>query len=292
MTRKYGAWPALQWTNNEFDWKKANTITAGIDIGTTSTQAAIFADDILIGYASIRTGYDFNADAWEALRKAIGNLQMEVGDINSIGATGFGRKNVDFATKTLDEIHCHAKGARYMFGPSVTTVVDLGGQTCKAIRLYDWDRVRDFKTNDKCATGMGRQIEVVCELMHVPITEIGEKSRSVENDPEPVSTTCYNFAYPETIGLLRQGYKEDKYSEGEVLASYLFAISWRIVGQVGKLQPLDVGDVGVHKELAFTGGLANNRGITDRLERDLNATALKSELNPQLAGAIGAALLV
>jgi activator of 2-hydroxyglutaryl-CoA dehydratase len=178
-----------------------------------------------------------------------------------------------------------------MFGPTVTTVVDLGAQTTKAIRLYEWDRVRDFMMNDKCATGFGRNIEIMADILHVPIEEIGEFSLGVENDPEPVSTTCYSFAMPETIGLFRTGFREEKNSANEVVAAYIFAIAWRILGTIGKLQPLDVGEVQVDKELAFTGGLAKNKGITRRIERELDVTALGSDYDPQLAGAIGAALL-
>jgi benzoyl-CoA reductase subunit A len=227
-----------------------------------------------------------------AIEKAIGDLGMGTKDLNGgIVATGFGAVNVTGQTKRVDEIHSHAKGTRYLFGPTVATVVDLGGQTVKAIRLYDWDRVRDFKTSDKCATGFGRHIETVAELLQVPLTQMGEKSLAVENDPEPVSTTCYNFAFPEMIGLFRQGYKEERYSENDVLASYLFAITWRALSTIGKLAPLDIGDISVYEGLAFTGGLAKNKGVCARIERELGVSALTSETDPQLAGAIGAALL-
>jgi benzoyl-CoA reductase subunit A len=169
--------------------------------------------------------------------------------------------------------------------------VDLGGQTVKAIRLFDWDRVRDFMMNDKCATGMGRNVEIICDLLQVPIEEIGEKSLDVKKDPEPVSTTCFTFADTETMGLFRPELKAEPLTENEVYASHLFAIAWRIIGIIGKLQPLDVGDVRVYKELCFTGGLAKNAGITKRIERELNVTALASDYDPMLAGAIGAALL-
>jgi benzoyl-CoA reductase subunit A len=132
--------------------------------------------------------------------------------------------------------------------------------------------------NDKCAAGMGRSIEVMADLMQVPIQEMGEKSLAVEKDSEPVSTTCYAFANTEAIGLLREGYKEN-----EVLAAYLFAIAWRIHGMVGRVQP--------EKELAFTGGLAKNSGIVKRLEKAMGMTVLTSEYDPMLAGAIGAAFI-
>ena len=291
MTQKYWKWPEAVWTSDKTDWRKADQVTAGVDIGTTSSQAVIFADGELIGYANIHTGVNFAGAAAAVIAMAAGAAGPGVNDIGKIGATGFGARNAVFATKKFDEVSCHAKGARFMYGSAVKTVVDLGGQTTAAIRLYDWDRVRDFMMNDKCATGFGRNIELIADLLHVHIAELGEKSLDMEKDPEPVSTTCWSFANPETIGLFRTGYKEEKLGENEIIASHILAIAWRALGVIGKLAPLDTGDISVERELAFTGGLAKNRGITQRIERQLGCRALTSEYDPMLAGAIGAALL-
>jgi benzoyl-CoA reductase subunit A len=291
MAQAYGNWPESIQPGTS-DWKKANLITAGVDIGTTSSQAVIFCDHEIFGYANIHTGANFKNVANDVIQLAMGSSGMVLQDIRTIVATGFGGNNTKYATRIVDEIHCHAKGARYMFGPKVTTVADLGGQTMKAIRLYEWDRVRDFIMNDKCATGIGRSIEVTATYFQVPIIELGEKSLEAERDPEPISTTCYNFAMPETIGLLRQGFREEAYSENEVFAAYMLAIAWRILAMIGKLRPPEeVGDVRIYEDLAFTGGLAKNPGITKRIERELKVTALTSDYDPQLAGALGAALL-
>ena len=278
MTQEYRRWPETRWTSEDIDWKKAKTITAGVDIGTTSSQAAIMCDNMLFGSANLRTGPDYRETAGIAMEQALGTSGMKLTDVQYIIGTGWGSQNVPFAPKTVDEINCHARGARFIYGPAVRTVVDLGAQTCKAIRLYQWDRIRDFMINDKCATGMGRSIEVMADLMQVPIEEMGERSLTVSKDPEPVSTTCYAFANTEAMGLFREGY-----TEGEVLAAYFFAITYRIHGMVGRVTP--------EKELAFTGGLAKNTGITKRLEREMGMTTLSSKYDPQLAGAIGAALI-
>jgi bzd-type benzoyl-CoA reductase Q subunit len=277
MANEYWRWPESSGTA-DIDWKKSKTVTAGVDIGSNSTQAAILCDDRLFGYANRRTGPDYRESAEAAMERALGGGGMALKDIQYIVATGWGSRNVSFARKTIDEISCHARGARFTYGPSVKTVVDLGAQTCKAIRLYDWERIRDFMMNDKCAAGMGRGIEIMADLMQVPIEEMGERSLAVEKDPEPVSTTCYAFANTEAIGLLREGY-----TESQVLAAYLFATAWRIHGTIGRVQP--------EKELAFTGGLAKNPGITRRLEKAMGMTALTSDYDPMLAGAIGAALI-
>jgi predicted CoA-substrate-specific enzyme activase len=246
----------------------------------------------LFGYANIRAGVDFEQTAKTAIAMAMNGSGMTLADIDVISGVGFGKKHITYAAKTFDEVHCHAKGARYMYGPDVRTVVDMGGQTIKAIRLFEWDRVRDFMFNDKCFTGAGRNIEVLCGILHENITEIGAKSLKVSADPEPVSTTCWAFADTETLGLFgRPEFKSEKLSETEIYASHMFAIAWRIMGVIGKLSPLDVGEIEIDGGLAFTGGLAKNPGITARIERELGVTAAKSDIDPMIAGAIGAALL-
>ena len=291
MAQKYGKWPESCWTSDKIDWKAAKTITAGVDLGSTSAQCAIFCDGELFGWSNLRVGASFKQIAEEVVIHAVGNSGLTADKIGAIAATGFARDNAGYAAKKLDEVHCHAKGARFMYGPGVTTVVDLGGQTMKAIRLYEWDRVRDIAINDKCATGQGRNIEQMCELLQVPITEIGEKSLDVKGDPEPVSTTCYNFARTETMGQFRPEFRAEPLTENEVYATHMLAVAWRMLGAIGKMQPLDPGEIMVYEDLGFTGGLAKNPGITKRIEKELRVTALTSEYDPMLAGAIGAALL-
>ncbi|MBQ8664106.1 MAG: benzoyl-CoA reductase, bzd-type, subunit Q [Eubacterium sp.] len=290
LMKKYGVWEESQKVFSEVDWKAAKEITVGIDVGTTSTEAVVMCDRKILCYSIIKTGMDFKNAAEKAINKAIEGLDIELKDVTKVVCTGFGHKNVAFASAYVDEIHCHGKGARYMFGPSVTTVIDMGGQTVKAVRLHSWDRVRDFMVNDKCATGMGHNIEELCELLQISLDKIGEKSLEVERDPEPVSTTCYAYAQTETMGMFHPGFREETTTENEVYAGHMFAIAWRILGVVGKLQPLEVGELAVYPELGLTGGLAKNPGIVKRLERELKITALTSEYDPMLAGAIGAAL--
>ena len=290
MEQEYWKWPESSWVSGEK--KPGGTITAGIDVGTTSTQAAVMCGEKLLGYSSKHTGADFKKAAKDALDTAIAGSGITSADISIIAGVGFGKKNVTFAATFFDEIHCHAKGARFMYGPEVRTVVDMGGQTIKAIRLFEWDRVRDFMLNDKCATGQGRNIEILCDIMHIGITEIGPKSLEAEKDPEPVSTTCWAFADTETLGLFgKPEYKANKLSEAEIYASHLFAVAWRILGVIGKLSSLDVGEINIDGALALTGGLAKNPGISKRIERELGIKAATSEYDPMLAGAIGAALL-
>ena len=279
MTEEYWRWPESAGKIAGIDPKKARTIVAGVDVGVNSTQAVVMCDGEVFSYANMRTGPNGSNDsATQALNKALGAGGIKAGDVQYTVATGFGRKKVLFAQKAVNEVACHAKGARFMFGPSVRTVVDLGALTSKAIALNEYGGVADFAANDKCAAGFGEGIEVVADLMQVPIAEMGERSLSVKEEPElPVSTTCSIFANTEAIGLLRGGA-----AENTVLATYLYAVAWRLFALVGRID--------VKADLAFTGGLAKNMGVVKRLEKYLEKTALTSKYDPQLAGAIGAAL--
>ncbi len=278
MAQEYWRWPESRWTSKEIEWRKASLITAGVDVGAISSQAAVMCDGELYCYSNMRTLPDSRDSGVKAMQKALEGTQMQLENIRFIASTGYGRKNVPFAKMGANEVACHAKGARYLCGPSVRTAVDMGGQATKAIKLYEWDRVRDFMANDKCATGVGWGIEMMADLMQIPIAEMGERSLSVTKDPEPVSTTCHAFANTEAMGLFREGYKEN-----EVLAAYFFAIANRIYSMVGRLNP--------EKDLALTGGLSKNMGVVKRLETLLGMTALIPKYDPQLAGAIGAALV-
>jgi bzd-type benzoyl-CoA reductase Q subunit len=278
MTVEYGRWPESRWASRDIDWKKAREITAGVDIGAVSSQAVVMCDGQIMAYSNQRTGPSSRASARKAMESALEGTGLGLKNIKKIVATGYGSSGADFAGKSVNETVCHAKGARFMFGPTVKTVFDIGGQTCKAIKLYEWDTIVELAVNDKCAVNMGWGIEMLADLMHVPITEMGEKSLDVKQEPEPVSTTCYVFANTEAVGLLRSGG-----GENEALAAYLFAIAWRLQGLLGRINP--------EKEYAFTGGLAKNPGIVKRLEREMDITALSSRYDPQLAGAIGAAIV-
>ena len=280
MTDEYWRWPESAWKSPDIDPRKANTVVAGVDVGTISTQAVVMCDGELLSYANIRTGPNGSNDsATNAMEKALQAGAMKLEDMQYTVATGFGRKKVLFAQKPINEVVCHAKGARFMFGPTVRTVLDMGAWTSKAIKLNEYGGISDFAVNDKCASGFGEGIEVMADLAQVPIQEMGERSLAVETEPElPVSTTCRIFANTEAIGLLRGGAKEN-----DMLATYLYAIAWRLFSLIGRID--------LKGDLAFTGGVAKNLGVVRRLEKALEMTALSSRYDPQMAGAIGAALL-
>ena len=278
MTQEYWRWPESRWTAGDVDWKKAGLITLGVDVGAVSSQAAVMCDDKLYCYANMRTGPESAASARNVTDKALEGTGLKLKDIARTVATGIGRKNVAFAQQATNEIECHLRGARFMYGPSLRTLVDMGGEGTRAMKCTEYGRLTEFFVNDKCASGMGRGVELVSRLMHVPITEMGPLSLTAgEQDPEPVTTTCYLFANTEALGMYREGKKDN-----EVLSAYLFGVAYRIFTLVGRMK--------MEKDLAFTGGVAKNVGVVKRLERELGVTALTSKYDTQLAGAIGAAL--
>lgn len=274
--KEFWRWKEYNWHNPDIYWKKAGITTCGIDVGSVSSQCVIMCDGELYAFANMRTGPDSPNSALNALNRALEGTGMTLQDIHYTVGTGYGRVNVPFADKAITEITCHARGANYMYGSTVRTILDMGGQDCKAISIDEEGKVVSFLMNDKCAAGTGRGLEVFADMLGVPIEEIGERSL-VEDEPEPVSSTCVVFAKSEAAGLLRAGWPTER-----VLAAYCSAMARRVVFLLERN--------GVNKDFAITGGIAKNVGVVSRLEKKLGLTALKPRHDTQLAGAIGAAL--
>ncbi|MBI2957437.1 MAG: benzoyl-CoA reductase, bzd-type, subunit Q [Chloroflexi bacterium] len=272
------------WRWKEYTWKSENglapdaVLTGGIDVGSVSSQAVVLADRQLYAFANLRTGADSSESSVRAMNAALDGTGLKLADIRYVVGSGYGRVNVPFAHKTITEITCHARGVNYL-NPAVRTILDMGGQDFKANRCDAQGKVTQFLMNDKCAAGTGRSIEVIAQLIGIPITEVGPLSMTVETDPAPISSTCVIFAKSEVIDLLRRGW-----SKPEVLAAYFGALARRVSALIQRL--------GVAKEFAISGGIAKNIGVVTRIERELGVKAVSlGGTDPQIAGAIGAALL-
>ncbi|MFQ6007370.1 MAG: BadF/BadG/BcrA/BcrD ATPase family protein, partial [Candidatus Zixiibacteriota bacterium] len=155
--------------------------------------------------------------------------------------------------------------------------LDMGGQDCKAIHCDERGKVTNFKMNDKCAAGTGRGMEVMADLLEIPITEVGDLSFQVDEEPPPVSSTCVVFAKSEAMALLKDGWPKSR-----VLAAYCAAMAQRVASLLES--------IGVQEKFFITGGIAKNRGVVERLQKILGIEAVKSEIDSQIAGALGAAL--
>ncbi len=277
MEKEYWRWPESRWTAPDIDWRSGEIISSGVDVGSVSSQAVVVVDGKLFCYSNIRTGSDSPESAQKALGKALEGTGMTLEDIHYTVGTGYGRVNVPFAKRAITEIACHARGANFMYGPSVKTILDMGGQDCKAIHCDQKGKVTNFLMNDKCAAGTGRGMEVFADLLSVPIEDMGRLSFEVEEEPEPVSSTCVVFAKSEAVGLLRKGWPKEK-----VLAAYCAAMAHRVVELLER--------IGIEKEFAITGGIAKNEGVVKRLEAELDIKALEPSYDMQIAGALGGAL--
>lgn len=274
--KEYWRWTESRWTNPDLDWKDGDIISGGVDVGSVSTQSVVMVDGEIYCYANMRTGSDSPDSANRSMKWALDGTELPLDKIEYSVGTGYGRVNVPFAKRALTEIACHARGANFMYGPSIRTVLDMGGQDCKAIRCDHRGKVTAFLMNDKCAAGTGRGMEVFADLLQVHINEVGQMSL-VEEEPEPVSSTCVVFAKSEAVALLRKGWTKDT-----VLAAYCGAMAHRVVTLLERL--------GVEDDFAITGGIAKNIGVVSRIEKELKVTAPEPSIDPQLAGAIGGAL--
>jgi len=275
--KEFWRWPEYRRTMPDMDWHDAKIISAGVDIGSVGSKASIMLDGKLYAYAVMRTGGVSEETARRVTLWALEGTGLKIEDLHYVVGTGYGRVNVPFAKRTITEIACHARGAHYIYGPTVRTVLDIGGQDCKAIRCDEKGKVVSFLMNDKCAAGTGRGLEVFADLIGVPVEELGKVSLSVEKEPPPVSNTCVVFAKAEALRLLRQGWPKEK-----VAAAFHLAMVDRIIDLLNR--------VGVEKDFVITGGVAKNVGIVSRLEKALGIKPLEPMFDPILAGSVGAAL--
>ncbi len=275
--QEFWRWTESNWKDPDMDWRDARFITVGIDVGSVSSQACIMADGKIHVYANMRTGSDSPDSARNALNYALEATDMPEDRMDYCIGTGYGRVNIPFADRSITEIACHARGANFIYGPEVHTVLDVGGQDIKAIQCDEKGKVTNFLMNDKCAAGTGRGMEVFADLLGIPINDVGERSFQVKEEPQAVSSTCVVYAKSEATGLLREGWTTE-----QVLAAYCRAMAERIFSLVERL--------GVTPGFAVTGGMAKNRGVMDRLMPMIKLERMKTDWDTQIAGAVGAAL--
>jgi benzoyl-CoA reductase subunit A len=250
-------------------------IYAGVDIGSSSAKAVIIKNGIIASASIIPTGVDSAETARNAVQKALDAINLSFEDLHYVVSTGYGRRNVPFARKDITEISCHARGIISVF-PKVRTILDMGGQDCKAIKCDNQGRVISFLMNDKCAAGTGRYLERVAVTLKVPLEDIGKLSLETIEGPVQISSFCAVFAQGDVITLLRQGKHIN-----DILAGVCESLAERIQTLIKR--------VGLVEDFAITGGIAKNIGVVTRLERNLGVRAYIAP-DPQIIGALGAAI--
>jgi bzd-type benzoyl-CoA reductase Q subunit len=277
QSREFWRWKESNWKDPDTEWQAAKYVTVGVDVGSVSSQAVVMADGQIFAYGNMRTGSDSPNSARNVLKFALEATGMPEDRMDYLIGTGYGRVNVPFADRTITEIACHARGANFIYGPEVRTVLDIGGQDIKAIQCDENGKVTNFLMNDKCAAGTGRGMEVFADLLGIPIEDVGERSFAVEKEPAAVSSTCVVYAKSEATGLLRKGWSTE-----QVLAAYCKAMAERIYSLVER--------IGVKPQFVITGGMAKNRGVIERLMPMMKLEPMKTKWDTQLAGAVGGAL--
>lgn len=250
-------------------------IVAGIDVGSLSTKAVIMENNKILNWSLILTGPDSVESANNAIDMALERANISLPKIQYIVATGYGRVNVPFAQASMTEISCHAKGSHMLF-PNVRTILDMGGQDCKAIRCDEKGILKKFFMNDKCAAGTGRYLERIATVLGFELDQIGPLSLNGVENPLQVSSTCVVFAEGDIIRLLREG----KHSN-DILAGATDAIVERIICLLERVE--------IEEDLCLSGGVAKNIGVVSRVEKKLGLKAYIA-FEPQIVGALGAAL--
>jgi len=247
---------------------------AGIDSGASATKTVIINKDCeIVSYAIVPSGINFKVSSEEALRKALESSSLSSKDISYTVSTGYGRVLVN-AKHVSSEITCIARGIHKLF-PSVRTIIDVGGQDSKAVKIDEGGRVLDFVMNDKCAAGTGRFLEVMSNILGRPIEELSTLHFK-SSKPIKISSTCTVFAESEVISHISQGSGIEDAIAGlhEAIAERIYNMSSRI---------------GFEKDVALTGGVAKNRGFVDALSKKMGSTPITPK-EPQITCAFGAAL--
>jgi (R)-2-hydroxyacyl-CoA dehydratese activating ATPase len=249
--------------------------TLGIDVGSSFAKAVVAGDGILLSCAILPSGGSFAEAARKVSRTAIEKAAISEADISTTIATGLGSATVDFADRTLADISCHAAGIFQLF-PSARTVVDIGSQFCRAIKLSSDGRVSNFVQNEKCAGGSGKFLQVIARILHMKVEDIGALSLQSTN-PVAFTTGCAVFAESEAVSRIAEGA-----SPADILAGVHKAMSAKIANLIIRL--------GLAQDCAITGGGAKDIGLVKTLESELGVKIWVPE-EPWISAALGAALL-
>ncbi len=250
-------------------------ITMGIDVGSTASKCVILENgEKIIGKSVISVGTGTSGPN-RAIAQALEDAGYKsIDDMDQIVATGYGRNSLDGVKLQMSELSCHAKGASFLF-PGVRTIIDIGGQDSKALKVSENGMLENFVMNDKCAAGTGRFLDVIAKVLEVNLEDL-EKLDEQSKEEVSISSTCTVFAESEVISQLARGTKIEDIIKG---------IHTAIASRVGSLAKR----VGIRDDVVMTGGVALNKGMVRALEKNLGFKIHTSEYC-QLNGSIGAAL--
>jgi (R)-2-hydroxyacyl-CoA dehydratese activating ATPase len=253
----------------------AMTHAGGVDVGSTQTKAVVVDEERrIVGRSLIATGANVVTAAQEAFSIACAEAGIPESGVAFVIGTGYGRYRVDFGNAQVTEICCHARGAAEMF-PGTRTVLDMGGQDTKAIRIQAGGDVLDFCMNDKCAAGTGRFLQSAAVALDIPLADLGTHALAGQR-PVNITTTCTVFAESEVLSWLGRGKRID-----DILLGVHRSIAQRSIALLRR--------VGVEEEITFTGGVTRNEAMVEVLNSMLGTEMNVSEESHYM-GALGAAL--
>ena len=248
---------------------------AGVDVGSTQTKAVVIDETRrIVSRALTDTGANVIMAAERAFREALATGDVREEEVEYVVGTGYGRYKVTFGNSQVTEISCHGRGAVQMF-PKTRSVVDMGGQDTKAIRVSPTGEIVDFCMNDKCAAGTGRFLGAAAAALGIPLDQLGPTARQGER-PVRISTTCTVFAESEVLSWLGKGKKMP-----DILLGVHQSIAMRSAALLRR--------VGIEEEVTFTGGVAKNVAMVDALNERLGTRVNMSD-DSHYMGALGAAL--
>ncbi|GAA0181765.1 acyl-CoA dehydratase activase [Clostridium sediminicola] len=251
-----------------------NIYTMGIDVGSTASKCIILKDgEEIISKSLIPVGTGTTGPA-RAIQAVLEQCNLKKEDMNYILATGYGRNSIEGIDSEMSELSCHAKAAYFLF-PNVRTVIDIGGQDAKVLRISDRGMLENFAMNDKCAAGTGRFLDVMARIIEVGVDDLEDLSAK-STKVVSISSTCTVFAESEVISQLAQ--------DSDV-CDIVRGIHRSVAGRVAGLAKR----VGVVDDVVMTGGVARNNGVVIALEEELGKKIYVSPL-AQYNGALGAAL--
>ena len=253
-------------------------MVVGIDVGATYTKALVLDEEKnIIGRSMIKTGFNLAGAADRCYAQVLEAAGLAEQEVDYVASTGYGRYVVPMRDLQITELTCHAKGAFYQF-PNTRTVLDVGGQTVKAIKLDERGKVRSFRLNDKCAAGTGAFLEKTARYMGLDPAEIGSLAM-VSEQPVTISSVCAVFAESEVINHLTSGTRPEDIMYGAVLS---------LAGRAHQLMKR----VGMEPEFTFCGGMSRNDAFVKAIKHELTApvNVPDGEMG-HFNGALGAGLL-
>lgn len=248
---------------------------AGVDVGSTQTKAVVINEEReIVSRSLIDTGANVVRAAEKSFNEALKMNGIREEEVEYVIGTGYGRYRVTFGNTQITEISCHGRGAVHMF-PATRTVVDMGGQDTKAIRINPSGEIIDFCMNDKCAAGTGRFLGAAAEALEIPLGELGSTALR-SHKPVRISTTCTVFAESEVLSWLGKGKKIED-------------ILWGVHQSIASRSAALLRRVGVEEQVTFTGGVTKNVAMIQALGEKLQIRLNVSE-ESHFMGALGAAL--